>query len=581
MKKTAFILFFLLAYSTLVISQVIITDETDPSDPDPSAMLEIRSSDKGVLIPRLTAAQRTTLTATAVAGLLVYQDDVTEEEDGFYFFNGTAWLCLNASISGRPDKISDADNDTKIQVEATPDEDSIRFEIGGTEYFRMGNGRIEVLNTGNSVFLGNGAGANDDLSDNKNVAIGDSALFSNTVGHYNTAIGYNVLPLSTSGIYNTALGARSMYKNTTGQYNTAIGHSALESNTEGHRNTALGISALINNISGVKNTATGRGSLSANTTGDENTASGNEALSNNTTGSYNTAVGQLALGTNTEGNYNTTFGYNADVGDTSLVNATAIGANAYVGQSNSLVLGSIEGVNGATNDVNVGIGTSSPDESAILELKSTTKGFLPPRMTEQERDDIDTPATGLIIYQTNGTAGLYQYNGTTWAAISATTLSIGDTHAGGIIFYLDASGHHGLVCASSDQSGGIYWYNGSYVNTYAYGNGIGAGEGNSQGIRQWQGQCSSCYASELCQDLSLEGYTDWYLPSKYELNLMYENVGQGNALGLGNVGGFVGTWYWSSSEYGLNYAWIQFFFNGIQSHVNKYITYRVRAVRAF
>jgi len=61
---------------------------------------------------------------------------------------------------------------------------------------------------------------------------------------------------------------------------------------------------------------------------------------------------------------------------------------------------------------------SSADGSAMLEVKSTDKGFLPPRMTETQRGDISNPATGLIVYQTDGTSGLYQYNGTAWAALS-------------------------------------------------------------------------------------------------------------------------------------------------------------------
>ncbi|MDC0257747.1 DUF1566 domain-containing protein [Crocinitomicaceae bacterium] len=160
-------------------------------------------------------------------------------------------------------------------------------------------------------------------------------------------------------------------------------------------------------------------------------------------------------------------------------------------------------------------------------------------------------------------------------------LSIGDTYQGGIIFYLDASGCHGLIAASTDQSAFMQWYNGSYVDTYAYGNGIGAGEGNTQGIRRWQGVCSSCYASQRCQDLSLGGYFDWYLPSKYELNLMYENIGQGNALGLGNVGNFASFYYWSSTEGGEFGAWRQKFSDGIQSTYTKNFDCRVRAVRAF
>ena len=160
-------------------------------------------------------------------------------------------------------------------------------------------------------------------------------------------------------------------------------------------------------------------------------------------------------------------------------------------------------------------------------------------------------------------------------------LSIGDTHQGGIIFYLDPSGCHGLISTTTDQSTGIQWYNGSDVDTYAYGNGIGSGDGNSQGIRRWQGTCSSCYASELCQDLNSGGYTDWYLPSKYELNLMYQNIGQGNALGLGNIGNFPNSIYWSSTEYNKSSAWWIFFSNGNQGDGLKVNGFSVRAIRSF
>ena len=163
-------------------------------------------------------------------------------------------------------------------------------------------------------------------------------------------------------------------------------------------------------------------------------------------------------------------------------------------------------------------------------------------------------------------------------------LAIGQTYQGGIIFYLDASGCHGLIAAPSDQSTGITWWNGSYfTDTYASGSGLFDGDGNCYRIRRSQGDCASCNAAELCLDLSLGGYSDWYLPSKYELNLMYRNIGQGNALGLGNVGGFALNSYWSSTEYDLNSAWDQNFFNGVQSFsFNKLLDYNyVRAVRAF
>jgi len=125
-------------------------------------------------------------------------------------------------------------------------------------------------------------------------------------------------------------------------------------------------------------------------------------------------------------------------------------------------------------------------------------------------------------------------------------LSIGDTYQGGIIFYLDATGCHGLIAAPSDQSTGIQWYNGSYSVTNAVRDGIGAGEFNTERIIA--NQATGAYAAQICANYQGGNYGDWYLPSKYELNLMYLSIGQGNALGLGNVGGFANNVYWSSTE---------------------------------
>ncbi len=160
-------------------------------------------------------------------------------------------------------------------------------------------------------------------------------------------------------------------------------------------------------------------------------------------------------------------------------------------------------------------------------------------------------------------------------------LAIGQTYQGGIIFYLDASGCHGLISAQTNQSTGAQWYNGIYTDTYASGSGLFDGDGNCYRIRSSQGDCANCNAAELCLDLTLGGYSDWYLPSKYELNLMYRNIGQGNALGLGNVGGFADNGYWSSTEYGNLNAWRQNFASGGQLNLDKANDDYVRAVRAF
>ena len=67
---------------------------------------------------------------------------------------------------------------------------------------------------------------------------------------------------------------------------------------------------------------------------------------------------------------------------------------------------------------NLGIGTTSPDNSALMDLSSTNKGFLPPRMTSIQRTTIVTPAAGLLVFQTDSPVGYYYYTGTTWVGLA-------------------------------------------------------------------------------------------------------------------------------------------------------------------
>ena len=78
-----------------------------------------------------------------------------------------------------------------------------------------------------------------------------------------------------------------------------------------------------------------------------------------------------------------------------------------------------------------GIGTTSPHASAKLEVFSENKGFLPPRMTASQRNNIPSPAAGLMVYQTDGTSGLYYYNGTVWIYIINSTTNVVSVVNGG------------------------------------------------------------------------------------------------------------------------------------------------------
>ena len=261
----------------------------------------------------------------------------------------------------------------------------------------------------------------------------------------------------------------------------------------------------------------------------------------------------------------------------------------------------------ATTYAQIGINNENPDASAALDITSTTGGVLIPRMTETQRDAISPAATGLMIYQTDGTAGFYYYNGSSWEGyysknevdtlianlqtqITNNAIRVGDFYGGGVVFYIFESGDtgyiagetHGLIAAVEDQSSGIQWYNGSYVTTGATGTAVGTGADNTTTIISVQGATETSYAAGLARAYTGGGYTDWFLPSKDELNKMYTNRATINTTAAANSGSdFANNYYWSSSEIDNYFAWFQNFNNGAQSYFNKDPTYDVRAVRAF
>ena len=198
-----------------------------------------------------------------------------------------------------------------------------------------------------------------------------------------------------------------------------------------------------------------------------------------------------------------------------------------------------------------------------------------------------TAGTNVTVTGSGTTASPYVVNAT--AGSGSTTFSVGDFAQGGIVFWVDETGQHGLVAAKEDQSTGVRWYAGTYGNTQAKGDGPFSGEANTSIIIAAQvaiGDDGSTYAARICNELQVtEGgktYGDWYLPSKEELNLMYQNKATIDATaGVNGGSGFASAYYWSSTEFNNNNAWGQNFANGAQLTSLKTNADRVRAVRAF
>ncbi len=206
--------------------------------------------------------------------------------------------------------------------------------------------------------------------------------------------------------------------------------------------------------------------------------------------------------------------------------------------------------------------------------------------TTENVDDADADPVNEIELPTGGTDGQVlstdgsgNYNWTDNGVVSA-TYSVGDFAHGGVVFWVDETGQHGLVCAIEDQSTGIQWYNGTFLDTKAMREGVYGGAINTERITDEQGRGS--YAAFFCAQYDGGDYGDWYLPAKGELNLMYENKDAINTTATANGGsGFAADWYWSSTEVGNFDAWVQYFGGGNQNGTNKVDSNRVRAVRAF
>ena len=292
--------------------------------PDASAVLDISSTNKGLLVPRvaLSATNLTTPVTAPATGLMVFNtatagvlpNNVTP---GYYFWSGTNWL---------------------------------RFDTGNL------NKDWSLTGNAGTNFLANFIGTTDAQPLSFRVNNIRSGQIHHTNG--NTYFGFQSGNVST-GTNNTFLGFEAGRDHLSGQENVFIGRRAGTFGTTGSGNILIGNGAGIFN-SANNNVFVGAFSGNGNTTGGGNVFAGNSTGTANTSGSQNVFIGNSAGSNNVIGSGLTLVGNNARTGFPNLTGSSALGANSQVDVSNAIVLGAVTGVNSATTTSRVAIGSTIP-----------------------------------------------------------------------------------------------------------------------------------------------------------------------------------------------------------------------------
>lgn len=264
--------------------------------------------------------------------------------------------------------------------------------------------RTHQLN-GNSLTISNGVDTTDRvLVLNQFNDVFTSGKGTNLTAQNNLIFGFNTARTLTSGLNNVILGDTAGSSLTTGSRNILLGVSAGENTTTGDDNIFIGWRTGRLNTTGVRNTFVGRESGNGNTTGTNNTTLGFQAMYNNTTGTGNIAIGHISGSIINGGTNNISIGASSN-----LLNAT---------DTNSIVIGTTTTGLGSNTVV---IGNTSITQTRLrgrVEMDTTTDGILLPRLTTSQMDSIVSPATNLLVFNTD-LNGLYRYNGSAWVALSA------------------------------------------------------------------------------------------------------------------------------------------------------------------
>jgi hypothetical protein len=456
---------YLLATSAPTFAQNVGINETGAL-PAGSAMLDVSATNKGLLIPRLSRAQKFLIPAPA-NGLLIYQTDDTV---GFWYYEQSKWVPLMRSLTFGPGltggfiqgkgtadlkktgviagtygkanefpivSINDYGQVTLVATQTITDNDTTNelqslLLKNDTLYLSKNNSFVPLKSfwntTGNSGLsaTNNFLGTTDNIplrfranniwigelnSINNNISFG-ARTNANSSGSANIAIGRNVMNANNGGIHNTAVGTQAMFANNSGSYNTAVGYNTLYSNATGGYNVALGYEAVGSNTSGYYNVGTGYRALYSNTNGNYNIGIGMYAMLYNIGGSLNAGVGYYTLGANNYGNYNTGYGsYCLPSNSTGYGNSFVGYASAYynsTGYYNS-GLGYYAGYQTTTGYYNTSLGfMAGPNNGALNNTTALGNGANTTANNQIRVGNASVTSIGGFVGWTNLSDGRYK-----------------------------------------------------------------------------------------------------------------------------------------------------------------------------
>ncbi len=428
--RVYYIIILILILPLTVYSQNVGIGEDSTFVPDPSAILELNTSSMGFLMPRMTQDEKVAISNPA-HGLMIIQTNSDDGEDpGIWYYSvpDGRWIMIfnQAGMSGNFwNLLGNSSTDPNVNYIGTADAQDLVFKTNATERLRINSG-------GGALLYGNLGIADPASSFTNNLITSPSqtATYNYTLPNDGPTADY-FLRVDATG--NLSWSDPSPYINNTFDL---IGTGT---NTSATMTVGSGAYLVPENLGVVTaNTYTGTGSTTDQVDLGTGEVNGVLDVSNGGTGLANIPENAVLYGNSTGGlsyletqndSYLTT---DASGSLTWLPNSGGSSGLEGSGSNNEIAVFSGSSsltsspdftwddaasefiVNGA---VTIG-SNSSPDASAVLDIQSSTQGVLMPRMTENDRTSISNPATGLIVYQTDGDEGFYYYDGTQWQLIS-------------------------------------------------------------------------------------------------------------------------------------------------------------------